>query len=80
MAGFDEFRALSFDCYGTLVDWEIGIVAALRPVLNRAGVSVDDDRLLALYGELEAEFPKTPWSVLAKREKLTALGLEWKAY
>jgi hypothetical protein len=33
-----------------------------------------------LYGELASEHPKTPWEVLAKREKLTALGLVWKAY
>jgi hypothetical protein len=33
-----------------------------------------------IYADLATEHPKTPWEVLAKREKLTALGLEWKAY
>jgi hypothetical protein len=33
-----------------------------------------------LYGDLAKENPKTPWEVLAKRERLTALGLVWKAY
>lgn len=33
-----------------------------------------------LYGDIAKENPKTPWEVLAKREKLTALGLVWKAY
>ena len=33
------FRVLTFDCYGTLIDWESGIVAALQPLLARAGVA-----------------------------------------
>ncbi len=33
-----------------------------------------------IYADLATEHPRTPWEVLAKREKLTALGLEWKAY
>jgi len=33
-----------------------------------------------LYEEIAKNFPKTPWEVLAKREKLTAVGLEWQAY
>ena len=32
-----DFDALSFDCYGTLIDWESGIYTALRPLLLRAG-------------------------------------------
>jgi 2-haloacid dehalogenase len=56
-----DTRVLTFDCYGTLVDWEAGIVAALRPVLDRAGVAVDDERLLALYGELEAAAEAGPY-------------------
>ena len=26
-----DFSALTFDCYGTLIDWESGIVTALQP-------------------------------------------------
>ncbi len=33
-----DFRVLTFDCYGTLIDWESGIIAALQPLLARAGV------------------------------------------
>ncbi|MGD0105500.1 MAG: HAD family hydrolase [Rhodopila sp.] len=33
-----DFQALSFDCYGTLIDWESGIFDALAPLLSRAGV------------------------------------------
>ena len=27
-----EFKALTFDCYGTLIDWESGIIAGLKPL------------------------------------------------
>ncbi len=31
-----DFEALSFDCYGTLIDWEAGIVGRAQPVGTRA--------------------------------------------
>lgn len=52
---FDDFKCLSFDCYGTLIDWETGISSALRPILETHGVSADHDSLLELYGKAEAE-------------------------
>lgn len=54
MRDLDQYTHLMFDCYGTLIDWERGILAALRPVLARHGVERSDDQLLELYGELEA--------------------------
>jgi len=55
MRDFADFRVLTFDCYGTLIDWEAGIFAALRPVLAAHGKNIPDSALLELYGELEAE-------------------------
>ena len=55
MLDFQRFRVLTFDCYGTLIDWESGILGALRPLLAAHGKSLNDDKLLELYGELEAE-------------------------
>jgi 2-haloacid dehalogenase len=52
---FSRFNAISFDCYGTLIDWEAGILPALRGVLGRHGKSLGDGPILELYGELEAE-------------------------
>ncbi len=51
---FDGFEALSFDCYGTLIDWESGILAALRPLLAAHGIAIDDAALLELYADLES--------------------------
>ncbi len=49
-----DFRVFTFDCYGTLIDWEAGILAALRPWASRAAVNADDVELLAAFGEAEA--------------------------
>jgi len=51
---FDEFRVLTFDCYGTLIDWETGILAVLRPWMMRAGISASDAEILGAFGEAES--------------------------
>jgi len=51
---FDNFRMLTFDCYGTLIDWETGILAVLRPWANRARISATDAELLGAFGETES--------------------------
>lgn len=50
-----DFEALTFDCYGTLIDWERGILDALRPWRRRHGLILDHDTLLSLYSELESK-------------------------
>lgn len=55
MLDFDKYEVLSFDCYGTLIDWESGILASLKPVLAAHSIDLDDDSILTLYGELESE-------------------------
>jgi 2-haloacid dehalogenase len=56
-----DFDALSFDCYGTLIDWEAGIGAVLGPWARERGLDLDDEALLAAYSEhearAEAEYP-----------------------
>ena len=53
MSDFDRFGAMSFDCYGTLIDWETGIANALRPWAAGSGLELDDQALLAAYGSTE---------------------------
>jgi 2-haloacid dehalogenase len=53
MLDFNRFEILTFDCYGTLVDWETGILSALHRILSAHGKSIDDDTLLKLYGDFE---------------------------
>ena len=49
-----EFKALSFDCYGTLIDWEAGIAAVLAPWAREQGLDVTDEELLLAYADNEA--------------------------
>lgn len=51
----NAFDALTFDCYGTLIDWVDGISSALQPVLRAHDVEVDTDRLFQLYGRFERD-------------------------
>ncbi len=52
---FSRFRVISFDCFGTLVDWESGILSALRPVLVAHQAQLSEAEILRIYGELESE-------------------------
>jgi 2-haloacid dehalogenase len=53
MLKFDNFAVLTFDCYGTLIDWESGLLKALLPVLAAHRIEASNRELLELYGELE---------------------------
>src|SRR5205085_3530041 len=52
---FADFEALSFDCYGTLIDWEAGIAAVLAPWARRCGLDLDREQLLEGYAVAEAQ-------------------------
>ena len=65
---FDRFDVLTFDCYGTLIDWETGLLEALRRALPDAGV--DDETLLESYARHEAEAERPPYR--SYREVLAA--------
>ena len=62
MLDFSNFDVLTFDCYGTLVDWEAGIFSALKPVLAAHGKSISDPEILDLYGEFEAKAEAGPYA------------------
>ena len=58
------YQALSFDCYGTLIDWETGIAAVLGPWAREQGLEVSDEDLLLAYGDHEAAVQReTPTSL-----------------
>ena len=76
MLDFDSFEILSFDCYGTLIDWETGILSALGPVLARHGRRAPDDKLLEAFADLETEAesgPYRPYGVVL-RDVVEGLG------
>src|SRR4029079_16060764 len=59
---FDRFDVLTFDCYGTLIDGEAGILAALRAPLGAHGIAESDDDVLAAFARHEAEIEARPHS------------------
>ncbi|TAJ99882.1 MAG: haloacid dehalogenase type II [Chloroflexota bacterium] len=58
---YGAFDALTFDCYGTLIDWEAGILAGLRATLEPRGVRPPDDELLERYAVAEAGLEAGPY-------------------
>lgn len=50
-----DFSALTFDCYGTLIDWETGISEALGTWARSRGVAAEDADLLATFGGFESK-------------------------
>lgn len=59
---FSSIRLITFDCYGTLIDWETGILKSLRTLL-RTPPDMEDDKLLNLYAEVEAQIESGPYMV-----------------
>jgi 2-haloacid dehalogenase len=63
-----DFDALSFDCYGTLIDWESGIYTGLTPLLARAGADLSRDAVLEEFARFESRqqalTPTMPYSGL----------------
>ena len=52
---------LTFDCYGTLINWEAGTVEALRPLLARHGVTLSDDEIITIAHDLEEPLCEPPF-------------------
>ncbi len=50
-----KYRTLTFDCYGTLIDWETGILAYLKPLFEGYDVHVIDEFVLECYSRYEPE-------------------------
>src|SRR3954469_5071431 len=55
MPDFSQFECLTFDCYGTLIDWETGILSALKPLLAAHNKNLADEALLEMYGSFESQ-------------------------
>ncbi len=53
MLNFAQFEWLSFDFYGTLIDWESGLLGYLRPLLQQKDCAIGDAEVLSLYSEFE---------------------------
>src|ERR1700751_3357177 len=57
---FTDFEALSFDCYGTLIDWEAGLLDVLGPWARARGLELAGEELLTAYAQVEAAIAPDP--------------------
>jgi 2-haloacid dehalogenase len=64
MTDLTAYEALSFDCYGTLIDWETGIAAVLAPWAREHGLGASDEELLLAYAAAEAAVEREAGSAL----------------
>src|ERR1043165_2171210 len=71
-----QFEVVSFDCYGTLIDWEAGILAALEPLFVRRGDQWNAAEILRRYADVEASIQATGYRPYREvlREVVRALG------
>jgi 2-haloacid dehalogenase len=56
-----RLTTLTFDCYGTLIDWEAGIIEALRPLLARHRVTLSDNEIVMAFQNLETPLCEPPY-------------------
>ena len=49
-----DFKVLTFDCYGTLIDWESGMVEALKPLVAKVGRTLSRDEILEAHARHES--------------------------
>ncbi|MDT8345829.1 MAG: HAD-IA family hydrolase, partial [Thermohalobaculum sp.] len=78
-----DFDTLTFDCYGTLIDWEAGIWDALQPLIAASGADPDRAAVLQAFGRIEAaQQAETPAmlypGVLARVHARLAAEMGWQ--
>ncbi|MDX8462890.1 haloacid dehalogenase type II [Mesorhizobium humile] len=75
-----DFQALTFDCYGTLIDWETGMIDGLKPLTDRVGRGVSRNEILEAHARHESS--QQTWTPAKRYSDLLAvvykrLAEEW---
>src|SRR3954453_8518640 len=68
-----DIRFISFDCYGTLIDWELGAYDAFQKEADRDGFTIDRDQLTPLFLETQAEIMRGSYELYAEVMRRTAI-------
>ncbi len=58
---YADVDALTFDCYGTLIDWETGLADAFRPILAAHRLAMDAEDVLTQFARHEAAAEAGPY-------------------
>ena len=76
-----RFDVITFDCYGTLIDWEAGIAAAFRAVAAESGAAIEPESVLSAYARIEPEVESEDFrsyrEVLMETSRRVATHLGW---
>jgi 2-haloacid dehalogenase len=56
-----HLTTLTFDCYGTLIDWETGAITALRPLLLRHEIALSDDEIVTAFQDIDGALCEPPY-------------------
>ena len=68
-----DVRFVTFDCYGTLIDWELGAYEAFQKEADRDGFTVDRDKLIPLFLEIQKEIQGGSYELYAEVLRRTAV-------
>lgn len=77
MLDFNRYSVITFDCYGTLIDWESGMLPVLRALAPDHAAQLEDAQLLEVFAGLEAEAEHDPYKTY--REVLTEVAAGFAA-
>lgn len=69
---YDRFDVLTFDCYGTLIDWEVGLLEAFRAVFSVRGLAIDAEETLARFAGYATAAEARPYR---RYREILAIGL-----
>ncbi len=74
----NDYDALTFDCYGTLIDWALGISQVVQPIMRTHDVEIGDDRLFEMYLTVEADIEGGDYKPYRKvlRQAVRRLGTQ----
>lgn len=76
-----DFKMLTYDTYGTLIDWESGIYNALQPLLDKVPVRLNRDEVLELFASFEiAQQRETPQLIYSSllAEVARSVAAKWQ--
>src|SRR5947209_20253263 len=68
-----DVRFISFDCYGTLIDWESGAYDAFQKEADRDGFTIDREALVPLFLSTQAEIMSGSYELYAEVMRRTAI-------
>ena len=78
----EPFDIITFDCYGTLIDWEAGIISAFQSEAAKDRVELNGDQIIAVYSAEEPAIESGPYcqyrEVLGETARRVAARLGWK--